>query len=389
MSKLKSIAKFLIVIFVFINLAILATDRTYIYKAFACTYMKGRTSAEIDNYLFFDNREVKAGVPQPWNVSKNYNQKAVPNKGLSELEKMKSIAFLIVRNDSIVHEQYWEGYNQNSLSNSFSMAKSIVSMLVGIAIDEGKIENEDQSVADFLPEFKAGDKSNITIKHLLTMSSGINFDENYKSPISYTAEAYFGKDLVATTMKYKATEEPGKVWKYLSGNTELLGLIVEKATGKTISEYASEKLWKPMGASMDALWSLDTEGGHEKAYCCFNTNARDFARFGKLFLDTGKWNGQTIISEDYVLKSTTPADLKYKDGKQNSKYGYQWWLMPNYKGHTIYYMRGILGQYVICIPDQNMVVVRLGHKREKELNEEGHPLDVITYIDTALEICGE
>lgn len=389
MKTLKIIGKLLIIIFVVLNLAIVASGKTYIYKALACTYMKGRTGADIDNYLFFENREIKAGTPQEWSVSKSYNKKTIPEKYMPKLEKMKTISFMIVKNDSIVHEQYWEGYGQNSLSNSFSMAKSIVSMLIGAAIDEGKIKNEDQLVSDFLPEFKDGLKAKITIKHMLTMSSGMGYDEDYKNPISYTAEAYFGDDVATTTLKYKSIEEPGKTWKYLSGNTEILALIVEKATGKTISEYASEKLWRPIGASHDALWSLDKKNGHEKAYCCFNSNARDFARFGKLYLDSGKWNGKQIISTEYVLKSITPADLIDDHGKKNTKYGYQWWLIPNYKDHNIFYMRGILGQYVLCIPDKDMIVVRLGHKREKQISEQGYPVDVTYYLDAALEMYGQ
>jgi CubicO group peptidase (beta-lactamase class C family) len=390
MKALKSIAKLLLVIFIFTNLAIVASGKTYIYKAFKLTYMKGKSSADIDNYLDFDNRVVKAGVAQPWNVSKKYNTKSISEKHLSEFQQMQTIAFLVVKNDSIVHEQYWEGYNENSLSNSFSMGKSIVSMLIGTAIDEGKIKNEEQYVYEFLPEFKEGAKSKITIKHLLTMSSGIDFDESYKNPLSYTAEAYFGNDIKQLTLKRKAVEEPGKVWNYLSGNTELLALILEKATGKTLSDYASEKLWKPLGASNDALWMLDQKDGRELAYCCFNSNARDFARFGKLYLDSGKWNGRQIISSDYVMKSITPADLLDEYGNKNLKYGYQWWMIPEYKGHHVFYMRGILGQYILCIPDLDMIVVRLGHKRVPKIPQgQQYPSDVAYYLDAALEMHGK
>ncbi len=389
MKILKIIGKWFLIILVVLNLAIIITGKSYIYKALRCTYMKGRSGADIDNYLFFENRVIKAGTPQEWSISKSYNKKPIPEKYIPQIEKLKTIAFLVVKNDSIIHEQYWEGYGEKSISNSFSMGKSIVSMLIGVAIDEGKIKNEDQPVGDFLPEFKKGKKATITIKHLLTMSSGIDFDEDYKNPLSYTAEAYFGTDLEGLTLKHEVVAEPGKTWKYLSGNTELLALILKKATGKTLSEYASEKLWKPIGASKDALWSLDKKEGNEKAYCCFNSNARDFARFGKLYLDSGKWNGNQIISSAYVLKSITPADLMDDTGKRNSKYGYQFWLIPNYKGHDIFYMRGILGQYVLCIPDKNMIVVRLGHKREKPIPGQDYPSDVSMYLDAALEMVGE
>jgi CubicO group peptidase (beta-lactamase class C family) len=219
------------------------------------------------------------------------------------------------------------------------------------------------------------------------MSSGINFDENYVSPFAYPAQAYYGSDLHKLTYGYKVTEESGKVFKYLSGNSELLGFILQKATGKTLSEYMSEKLWKPLGAKNSAFWSLDAKDGMEKAYCCFNSNALDFARLGELYLDSGKWNGQQIISAEYVARSIEPAPLNDVDGKKNNLYGYAWWLIPDYKGHSIFYARGILGQYIICIPDKKMVVVRLGSKREKPKGN-NHPADVFYYIDAALEMYG-
>ena len=265
---------------------------------------------------------------------------------------------------------------------------NVLGIMIGIAIDEGKIKSVDQPVGDFLPEFKEGEKSKITIKHLLTMSSGINFDENYVSPFAYPAKAYYGDDLTKLTYSYKVIDEPGKKFKYLSGNSELLGFIIQKATGKTISEYMSEKLWKPLGAKNSAFWSLDHDSGVEKAYCCFNSDARDFARIGELYLDSGKWNGKQIVNPEYVLNSVKPADLVYEnDGNKNTQYGYAWWLIPEYKGHYIYYARGILGQYIICIPDKKMVVVRLGKKREKPRDNQP-PSDMLYYIDAALEMYG-
>jgi CubicO group peptidase (beta-lactamase class C family) len=388
MNILKKTGKWLLIVLVVLNIVILISGKLYLYKLIANTLLKGRMGPSLTEYTIFDNRDVKAGKEQPWNISKNYNKKAVPETALHELEKMKSIAYLIIKDDSIVHEQYWDGFNENSYTNSFSMAKSIVGILVGIAIDEGKIKNVDEPIADFLPEYKEGKGAKITIKDLLTMSSGINFDEDYINPFSYPAVAYYDTDINKILKKYIATDEPGKVFKYLGGNTQLLCSILEKVTGKTLSEYASEKLWIPIGAKNTAYWSLDHKDGVEKASCCFNSNARDFARFGKLYLDSGKWNGTQLVSADYVLKSTTPADMTDDHGKKNQKYGYQWWTLPNYKGHNIFYMRGILGQYVFCIPDKKMIVVRLGNKREKQLPTQDHPSDVFIYIDAALEMYG-
>ncbi len=387
MKILKKIGKWLFIVLVVLNLAIIVFGKTYLYKAIGNTYLKGRSGPSITEYKIFDNREIKAGNYQKWNAAKAYNSKQLTDAAQQEFSKLQTIAFVVVKNDSLIHEQYWDGFSQDSHSNSFSMAKSFVSILIGMAIDEGKIKSVDQPVSDFLPEYLEGQNSKITIKHLLTMSSGINFDEDYVSPFAYPAKAYYGNDLQKLTYSYKAKDEPGKEFIYLSGNTELLSFILAKATGKTISEYASEKLWKPLGAKNNAFWSLDHNNGKEKAYCCFNSNAPDFARIGELYLDSGKWNGQQLISPQYVINSTMPADL-LSDGHKNDEYGYAWWLMPDYKGHRIFYARGILGQYIICIPDQKMVIVRLGSKR-KTKDMTPHPPDVYLYIDAALEMYGK
>lgn len=388
MKVLKKIGKWFLIILIVLNLAILISGRTYIYKAIGNTYLKGRSGPSIEEYPIFENREVANGTHVAWYHSKQYNTKTISAEAQKEFESMQSVAYVIIKNDSMIHEQYWDGFGEDSYSNSFSMAKTFVSILIGVAIDEGKIKDVDQLVGDFLPEYKTGENAKLTIKHLLTMSSGIDFDENYVSPFAYPAMAYYGDDLKELTDKYSVKEEPGKVFKYLSGNTVLLGFVLEKATGKKLSEYASEKLWIPLGAKNKAFWSLDHENGEEKSYCCFNSNAPDFARIGEMFLDSGKWNGIQIVSPEYVANSIKIADLVDINGNKQQKYGYAWWLIPNYKGHDIFYARGILGQYILCIPDKKMVVVRLGKKREKQLPTEDHPKDVFVYIDEALEMYG-
>lgn len=388
MKIIKQIGKWLLILLVVLNIIIIVSDKTYLYKGIANTYLKGNSGPSIYEYEIFENREIKAGNYQAWNNSVNYNAKTLSQEQTENFKRLETIAFMVIKNDSIVHEQYWDGHNAESHTNSFSMAKTITSILIGIAIDEGKIKNVEQPVSDFLPEFKEGDNVKLTVKDLLTMSSGINFDEDYVNPLAYPAAAYYGSDIKKLTYKYKVTEQPGKVFNYLSGNTQLLGFILEKATGQTPSDYASEKLWKPIGAKNSAFWSLDHKDGSEKVYCCFNSNAPDFARIGKLYLDSGKWNGKPIVTTDYVLNSVKPADMLDEDGNPNNKYGYCWWIIPDYKGHYIYYARGILGQYIVCIPDKDMIVVRLGNKKEKKVAGEAHPKDLFYYIDAALEMYG-
>lgn len=361
------------------------TNNAYLYKGIVHTYLEGKKGPDIDQYQIFENREVKAGNYQPWLVSTSYNQQEIPGKCIALLEEMETVAYLIIRDDSIICEKYWDGYSDSSYTNSFSMAKTFVSILTGIAIKEGKIRSVDQKVSDFLMGYEDELAAQLTIKHLLTMSSGINFDESYVNPFGFPARAYFGDDIKSLVGNYLVAEAPGKEYEYLSGNTLLLGIVLEKAIGESLAEYASQKLWKPIGAKAPAFWSLDKKEGIEKAYCCFNSNARDFARIGKLYLNNGRWGAVQVVPKTYVAKSIMPADLVEKDtGNKLKKYGYSWW-MADYRGHHIYLAEGLKGQYVAVIPKEKTILVRLGRKKAKE-KVNGLPADLYTYIDHVLEL---
>jgi CubicO group peptidase (beta-lactamase class C family) len=387
MRILKGLGLFLLLLLVLLNAYILISGRTYLYKGIVHTYLKGRSGPSITEFEIFHNRTVKTGNPVPWLISDRKNEKEIPTNYVKDFLHYETTSYLIIKNDSIVYEQYWEDFNPSTLSNSFSMAKTIVSVLIGAALKEGKIQDLNEPVWKYLPEFKEGDRSKITIKDVLTMSSGIDFDEHYASPLAYPAQAYYGDNLRELTMQYYPNKEPGKLFEYLSGNSQLLAFILEAATGKKISEYASEKLWIPMGAEYDAFWNLDAENRDEKAFCCFVSNARDFARFGKLFLNKGNWKGHQIVDTSYAEASVRLNDMLERDGSTNNKYGYAWWILPEYKGLSIFYMRGILGQYVIAIPEKNMIIVRLGRKRAPKSND-NHPVDFFVYLDAALEMYG-
>lgn len=345
----------------------------YILKALQVTYFNGYTTAYITDHIEFANREIEAGEPQPWPKHSEYNTvQATPD--LEKInEELGTVAFLIIKKDSIWYENYSEDFGKDSRTNSFSMAKSIVSALLGKAIRDGKIKSLDQPVADFFPQF---DKR-LTVGDLSSMSSGLNWDESYYNPFSMTARAYFGEDIREQILSLEVTEEPGKEFKYLSGNTELLAMVIEKATGMTVSEYLSESFWKPMGMQHDALWQLDSEeSGMEKAYCCIASNARDFARFGKLYKHYGTWNGNQLLDSSFVATSIQP---RFEDSPH---YGYGLWL-ENYRNKEIFYMRGILGQYVIVIPEDDLIIVRLGEEKYPKKEDQEHSDDFYVYIDEA------
>lgn len=345
-----------------------------------------RLGPRIDDYTFFENRVIEAGTYDPWEIDDNYNKTTLPETIHEQIEEYDPVAFLVIQNEKIKYEEYWDGYNEKSLSNSFSAAKSVVALLIGVALDEGKIKSLDQPVGDFLPEYNEGSRKELTIRQVLTMSSGLNWEEKYTTPFSTTARAYYGSNIADLVIDLEVVDEPGVYFEYLSGNTQILAMIVEAATGQRISEYASEKIWSSIGAQHNALWCLDTEDGMEKAYCCFNTNARDFARFGQLILNNGIWNNKEIISKDYITDATTAKEylLDKRDNKPVDFYGYQWWII-DYKGLKIPYMRGILGQYIFSIREKNAVVVRLGHDRSSEYIGR-HPKDVYLYLDAAFMI---
>jgi len=381
---MKKALKYILAIFVILNFLIILSGKSWLYKAVSVTYLKGHTSSYIDDYIHFPSNSIKNGNHQEWLVSKEYNKAQLPEFIKPINDKLGTVAYVVIKNDSIIFEEYWNGYSADSSSNSFSMAKSWISTLVGIAIKEGKIESINQKACDFLPEFCEGDNSKITIKHLLTMSSGLDWDEDYHDPLGQTAEAYFAPNLKKQMMRLKAVEPPGEIFKYHSSCSQLLAFIVESATGQSVNEYTSEKLWKPMGAKHPALWNTDTKRGDEKAFCCINSNARDFARLGKLYMNQGNWNGTQLLDSNYVKEATSVSNLLDEDENKNVNYGYQFWI-ANRKGLDVYYTRGLWGQYVICIPEKDMIIVRLGRNYGFHL-EDGHSEDFYQFIDAALEM---
>lgn len=342
--------------------------------------------ANIDDYTIFENKEVSVANGEDWPEDKSYNKYTLDSLDRAYLEDHETIAYLVIQDGKVLYEEYWDNYGTESLSNIFSATKSIVSLLVGIAIDQGKINSINDPIGKYLKEFSGDERGDISIKNLLTMSSGLDWDEAYNSPTSITTRAYYGKNLREVATNQHLIEKPGVHFRYQSGNTQLLAFIVEEATGKTISKYAEQMLWKPMQAKQTALWSIDKKDGDEKAFCCFNSNARDLARFGQLVLNKGRWNGKQLVSEKYILEATKAASeiLNEEKTKVLNFYGYQYWVLP-YLEMNIPYMRGHLGQYIYSISEKNTVVVRLGKLKDK--TKQGPiTLDIPKYIDIALKI---
>lgn len=356
------------------------TDTDYLITAVRTIYLKGHTTAYLKDYKEFDNRVLKAGEPQPWPLHSAYNTATETQELIQANEEFGTVAFLVIKNDSLWFENYYEGYDAASKSNSFSMVKSMVSAMLGKAIMEGYIKSLNQPVGDFFPEFSQGLAAETTVGDLASMASGTNWDEAYYSPFSVTTRAYFDEDLRDVILGLKVVDKPGQAFKYASGDTVLLAMVIEKATGKTLTDYLSESFWKPMGAEHDALWQVDSEEfGMEKAFCCLASNARDFARFGKLYKDHGRWNGTQLLDSAFVAKSIQP---RFEDSPQ---YGYGWWLYAN-NGKSLFMMRGHLGQYVIVAPEDDLMIIRLGHRKSPDAGVAKFSNDIQIYIDAAYDM---
>lgn len=344
-----------------------------------------RNLSDVTDYRFFDNAVVKAGQPEPWNIGQDYNQRQPSEKHLKEIEDNKTIAFLVIQNDSIRYERYWRGYSDSSLSASFSMAKSMVSLMMGIALEEGKIKSIEDPVAKYVPEFDREGTNTIKIRDLLTMSGGLDWTESYYNIFGRTANIYYGNDVKKVIQDLRLVRKPGTEFYYASNETQILGWIIENAYGRPLPELFSEKIWSRIGAEHDALWSLDKKGGVAKTFCCVNSNARDFARLGKLVLQNGSWDSTQIVPAAYIREATTPASwIKDENGQPVDFYGYQFWIM-RHKGLTIPYFRGVKGQLIFVIPEKNAIVVRLGeYISQTKINH--HSVNSYAYLDAALEV---
>ena len=324
-----------------------------------------------------------------WPHAAAYNHSRLSPADEAYLDSLHTVAFLVVSRDSLLFESYRDGWNDTLTSNLYSATKTIVGLLTGIALDEGKIHSLDDPVSRYLPAYTRGRQADVTLRHLLTMSGGMAWDEAYASLFSVTTHGYYGDDLYDLVTQLDVTEAPGVQFSYRSGETQLLAFALEAATGQTLSKYAEEKLWKPMQAERDAYWLLDKAGGDEKAFCCFHTTARDAARFGRLLLRHGNWDDRQLVSTSYMDELMRPASyLKDQWSRDSlSYYGLQTWLFPC-RGGVRPCMRGMLGQYIFAIPSREAIVVRLGRKRH-DVYEGPFTVDMTRYLDIAMKILDE
>ena len=324
-----------------------------------------------------------------WPIAPSYNRYRLSAEDEAYLDSLGTVSFLVIRHDSLLFEDYRNGWNDTLTSNIYSATKTIVGLLAGIALDEGAIRSLDDPVSRYIPSYTQGMQAQVTLRHLLTMSGGMAWDEAYASLFSVTTHGYYGNDLYELVTRLDVTDAPGEQFSYRSGETQLLAFAIEAATGQTLSHYAQEKLWKPLQTEKDAYWLLDKKNGDEKAFCCFHTTARDVARFGSLLLHHGNWHGRQLVSRRYMDEMLRPASyLKDQWGHDPlNYYGLQTWLFP-YRGDTIPCMRGMLGQYIFAIPSKDAIVVRLGKKRH-DVYDGPFTVDMTRYLDIAMKMLAD
>lgn len=361
----------------------------YLIKGVRLTYMVGESSASYLDWKGFSTRVISNNpenkVVQP--ISTNIKSVVLSNALDAMLSKTESGSYLVYRNDTLVCEKYFGTISDTTKQNSFSMAKSITTLLVQKAIQEGYITGWDDKVKKYLPWVSGAYSDSLTLRHLTTMTAGLNWDEGYASPFGITARAYYTDNIEGVMRTIDVVEAPGVRFQYQSGSTQLLSFALQAALQNAqnlpkfsqVSDYASEKLWKELGMEASALWSLDRQDGKELGFCCVNAISRDFGKLGLLALHQGKISTKSIIDSAFFVLASKP----YK----SENYGHSFWLSGTENAVPFYYYQGLKGQYICIIPSKNMVVVRTGNgidRRDKQLIFEC----VKTYVNEAVALFG-
>ena len=276
--------------------------------------------------------------------------------------RTKTTGFLVVKDNSIVYEKYFRGGCEESLFTSWSVAKSFLSALIGIAIEEGHIESVNDPISMYVPELEETGYNNVPIKHILQMSSGVDFDETY---YDLTSDIYvmmekvflFKRPVKNTILNLESERPSGEHFRYASSDSLALGMLLSRVTGTTASAYLEEKIWRPLGMESQANWNIDSEGV-ELVFCCLNATLRDYARFGRLYLHKGNWDGVQVVPEEWVLESVVPDQPHLQPDKTGDGWGYQyqWWVPEEADGEFL--ACGVFGQYIYVNTGKNLVIVK-------------------------------
>lgn len=353
MKRLLSVAGALVAL----SLLVYLSWYGYLFKGIYATYLQGRTTSDPFDAAYFDTEPVPAAPnPLPWPVA--LDSSMVPSDPTQLLlDASQTGALLIFDRDTLRYEAYYDDFDSASKVNSFSMAKSIVTMLVQLAVQEGKIPSWEAKAKMFIPGLHGPGSDRLTLRDLSSMHADLDWTEDYYNPFGETAKLYYGDDQMGLILEREVGDSVGLRYEYQSAATTLLSVCLEKAVGESLPAYASRKLWIPLGAESGASWHVDGQG-EALAFCCFNSTARDYARLGHLLVHDGLWNGVSILDSSWISTATTPTSAAF--------YGHSFWLgesadptgtMP---ARRYVALRGHLGQWILAFPETGRVVVRLG-----------------------------
>ena len=382
MNWLKRTLGYLLIIGSSVVAIALITGHGYLYKGIKEVWLRGWSSGNIDDLKFaYDSRVLKATDPVPW--PEDMVIKELPDTMEKWMDDELSASFLVVHRDTIIFEKYWRGHNVETLSNSFSMAKTIVAMAIGKAVDDGLIDVK-APLSKYIPRFADGLGATITVEHVLQMRTCIPFGESYTDPFGFPARAYYGGDIESLMEPYRPIAKSGTKFAYQSGNTILLAELLSVVQDQTLTDYVADNIWGPIHAEYDAEWGLDAVDGLERSFAQFYSTTRDFARFGRLLLDGGAVDSTRVLSEEFVSEMIKPISDK-ELGVDIPFYGYQIWMGHTDDGLDFYCMRGHRGQYVVSIPEKDLIMVRTGYQRDMNALR-NLSVDSYIYIEAALKI---
>lgn len=279
----------------------------------------------------------------------------------SYMAKMRTSGVVVLKDGRVVLERYGLGRSSNDRWISWSVAKSVTSTLVGAAIQDGHIKSLDAKVSDYIPELRDGAYDDVTVRQLLTMTSGVKWNEDYSDPNSDVARAGAAaaepgvNPIVSYMRRLPRAAPPGEQFAYKTGETDLAGVLVSRAVGKPLSAYLSERIWAPYGMERDGVW-LDDAAGHERGGCCISMTLRDYARFGQFMLDGGRIGSRAVVPAGWVADATS-ARVEFNDkmhlpsGMPERGYGYFWWIL-----NGGFAAEGIFGQQIVVYPKEHVVI---------------------------------
>lgn len=294
------------------------------------------------------------------------------------MKDTRTLGLLVIHDDVIKYEDYFYGGDENTLFSSNSMGKSFVSALMGIAVSEGYVDSVEDPVGKYIPEFAGTKLENIPIRACLQMASGIDFNEDTDMS-GFSLRTLLGIPAMKVISKYGMQEEPYTYRRYLSINTEILGEVITNATGYSLGEYMEEKLWKKLGAAHDAYWTLNN--GKELAMGGLSVSLRDYARFARLYLNEGNYNGEQIVAKEWVRDSLDISQEYSRPGANQDAYnaigyGYQWWIPEGDQGEFM--AIGVYGQWIYVNPSNRVIIVKTS--ADPDFMEKGYELKHVEFF---------